>query len=572
MSQPFQAVQPVAMATAFIGLPVLVKLRTGPNDAVRGVLSLLDPAAGTLTLTEARSTIGGVERLDGIRLLAREDIAGLELLSVDRGAPLQPHSLAQADGVRRSTPQKPLAQPLQSQPAYPSHSPATSPSPLSGSPRSAEQARKRGNRAGRRKQEALQRSLQPNDEYPSQSPSHTPSFNEDFDFGAGLATFDKKAVFEQIRSHDDTDPALRLVAHNRNPSRTPQTKMLPSESVLSPQELYDQRQEALSIRQLAGREAKASMTPIDMSRRKPDGEGATRQMQALVLGSEADSGTAKTLLTGRGVPVPAVKAKQWKEALSIAEIESAPTAAQRLEASAIALTTYILSHICLSQNLLPLPSPPHSWPSVCLLCTDAEKGYVAIRAGVTLANRGCRVVALVEDGGDGKSEAWKTAVRVLSSAGGRIIRDVADLAPTYNLVIDALAASGGNDAGMLSPRLDGISTPTSLATNSPLSVAAAEWANKADTPVVSLDVPFGVNPDTGSTLPSASTPIQATHILSFGLPRAYLLSPSSAFLTSDTHIALADVGFSPTLSQRVGVEDFDAGMWGAESVVELRRA
>lgn len=220
--------------------------------------------------------------------------------------------------------------------------------------------------------------------------------------------------------------------------------MLPSESVLSPQELYDQRQEALSIRQLAGREAKASMTPTDMSRRKPDGEDATRQMQALTLDDETDPRAAKTLFTGRGVSVPAVKAKQWKEALSIAEvsslrpsrkvvhsltlrrqIESAPTTAQRLEASAIALTTYILSHICLSQNLLPLPSPPHSRPPICLLCTDAEKGYIVIRAGVTLANRGCRVVALVEDGADGKSEAWKTAVRVLSSAGGRIVRDVA---------------------------------------------------------------------------------------------------------------------------------------------------
>jgi hypothetical protein len=40
------------MATAFIGLPVLVKLRTAPNDCCRGVLSSLDPAAGTLTLTE----------------------------------------------------------------------------------------------------------------------------------------------------------------------------------------------------------------------------------------------------------------------------------------------------------------------------------------------------------------------------------------------------------------------------------------------------------------------------------------------------------------------------------------
>ena len=40
------------MATSFLGLPVLVKLRTGSADSVQGILSSLDPASGTLTLTE----------------------------------------------------------------------------------------------------------------------------------------------------------------------------------------------------------------------------------------------------------------------------------------------------------------------------------------------------------------------------------------------------------------------------------------------------------------------------------------------------------------------------------------
>lgn len=78
--------QAQSMANAFVGLPVLVKLRSGPNDAVKGVLSSLDPAAGTLTLTEARTTVGGVERLEGIRVLSRNEVAGLELLSVSRSA------------------------------------------------------------------------------------------------------------------------------------------------------------------------------------------------------------------------------------------------------------------------------------------------------------------------------------------------------------------------------------------------------------------------------------------------------------------------------------------------------
>jgi hypothetical protein len=51
------------MATSFLGLPVLVKLRTGSADSVQGILSSLDPASGTLTLTEgalAREAVGRV--------------------------------------------------------------------------------------------------------------------------------------------------------------------------------------------------------------------------------------------------------------------------------------------------------------------------------------------------------------------------------------------------------------------------------------------------------------------------------------------------------------------------------
>lgn len=95
------------MATSFLGLPVLVKLRTGSADSVQGILSGLDPASGTLTLTEgalarkavgamqtiklilpprpARSCVQGVNRLEGIRVLSRSEVAGLELLSVQRG-------------------------------------------------------------------------------------------------------------------------------------------------------------------------------------------------------------------------------------------------------------------------------------------------------------------------------------------------------------------------------------------------------------------------------------------------------------------------------------------------------
>lgn len=321
-----------------------------------------------------------------------------------------------------------------------------------------------------------------------EAPAQSNHLSEDFDFGAGLASFNKHEVFEQIRvrrprfpppqppstslltlpscllptqSNDDTDPSLRLVAHNRNPSARShhaQTKLLPTESVLSPSELLEQRAERRDVRAMVRQQAVV---------REPEGEGAggkggersagerlaevQRQMNEIAVEDGGEAGppgteVATRLVTRKGIEVPTVTARQWKEALSIAEvralalililcldcstytrlssqIESFPTPLQRLEASSHALTTHILT----SLSLPPL-SPPHSRPSICLLASDGTKGLVALRAGTTLANRGCRVVALVEEGGAG-GEAWRTAVRVLSSAGGRIVRDVEGASP-----------------------------------------------------------------------------------------------------------------------------------------------
>jgi len=40
------------MANAFVGLPVLIRLKGDTSAFVTGVLSSLDPLAGSLTLTE----------------------------------------------------------------------------------------------------------------------------------------------------------------------------------------------------------------------------------------------------------------------------------------------------------------------------------------------------------------------------------------------------------------------------------------------------------------------------------------------------------------------------------------
>lgn len=179
------------------------------------------------------------------------------------------------------------------------------------------------------------------------------AFDEDFDFSAGLQSFNKKKVFADIKvsrrrlvgsrahppsrqltpltppsqSKDDTDPAHRLVAHNRLPQAM--RKLAPDESVLSPAELAQQRLEHLEL-------ATAPRPPASLG---GDDEGGSVYEEALepepvavaapvapVLkkrgtGSQkvvgGGGGLGGALYSPEGVRAAAVKLRQLKEAMSM---------------------------------------------------------------------------------------------------------------------------------------------------------------------------------------------------------------------------------------------------------------
>lgn len=79
------------------------------------------------------------------------------------------------------------------------------------------------------------------------------------------------------------------------------------------------------------------------------------------------------------------------------------------------------------------------------------------------------------------------------------------------------------------------------------------------------------------------TPLLPCGILAFGLPRPCLLKSNMAYHpASNNHhratITLADIGFPPTIWDRVGVEGISGGggqvaaIWGAGLLVDLERS
>lgn len=77
------------------------------------------------------------------------------------------------------------------------------------------------------------------------------------------------------------------------------------------------------------------------------------------------------------------------------------------------------------------------------------------------------------------------------------------------------------------------------------------WANGQDAPIISLDVPSGLDPDAGS--PDAPT-ILAEATVTLALPKTGLLAPEARLFVGDLY--LADIGVPPELyeSERLALE------------------
>jgi hypothetical protein len=136
----------------------------------------------------------------------------------------------------------------------------------------------------------------------------------DFDFEASHASFNKKAVFEEIRRADQTRPEDRLVAHNKNPMR----KLGIREMVLDDHEREelghvsvssdgnDSDDEQSSANQLAPRSPKKA--PVDVK------FNPATLRQALQNANELRS---KTMCrTATGITLPAVTWRSWERLFS----------------------------------------------------------------------------------------------------------------------------------------------------------------------------------------------------------------------------------------------------------------
>ncbi len=152
---------------------------------------------------------------------------------------------------------------------------------------------------------------------------------------------------------------------------------------------------------------------------------------------------------------------------------------------------------------------------VVLLVGPGDNGGDALLAGARLAARGARVEALLL-----ADRVHEGALEGLRAAGGRATRDLADLDPRADVVVDGIVGIGGRPG--LRPE------------------AVAALARFPDVPVVAVDVPSGVDVDTGRV---DGPHVTADLTITFGTHKiAHLLDPASA---ASGAVHLVDLGLDP---------------------------
>ncbi|KAK9896000.1 YjeF N-terminal domain-like protein [Cystobasidium minutum MCA 4210] len=418
--------------------------------------------------------------------------------------------------------------------------------------------RRKGSGPSQRPRQQYVTTLQPGDTETEES--HGGGFDEEFDFNRGLASFDKRAVFDEIRELDKTDPSHRLVAHNKRSSSPNKftTKLKYNENVLD-----DIEQEDNAFNDLYPSMASSSILPKDTATEGRDDsttdrdtiansdDGRPHRLRANINGrngpgsSMLASGSPenptpasrKQLLTAQGVRCPAVSDKTWKEVQQLCNIECGPNLVQRIENGARGIASVVFGEIKKSGRIITA----ELLPSVVIMCTTGTKSCFGLRAGALLVNHGASCTAFVPQTDQQLPPAFEFQLRLFSAAGGKVARSAEDLPDHADIILDALS---DNEIGAKRNRYD-----SSIAEAVSWTLSCTPRASDNKTNILSIDLPSNTDPDTGYPSTGAIWSINPKAVISLGLVKA----PSA---TAKYDLFLVDIGLPFSAIDRAGVKDY----------------
>jgi len=221
-------------------------------------------------------------------------------------------------------------------------------------------------------------------------------------------------------------------------------------------------------------------------------------------------------ITETGIEVPAVTAGQMREIDRIAMEETGPNLYQMMENAGRNLAS-------LAMELL---GDRWNKSKIVVLAGSGGNGGGGICAARHLANRNANVTLCLANP-DRLGSVPQFQHKIYQNTTGKTIGLEQFKNEKYDLIIDALIGYSLKGA------------PTGVI------LQLIRWANQAKTPILSLDVPSGVDASTGET---PGEFIRADLTITLALPKTGLLPAK----TGDLY--LADIGIPPGTYKRIGLD------------------
>jgi enhancer of mRNA-decapping protein 3 len=350
---------------------------------------------------------------------------------------------------------------------------------------------------------------------------------EEFDFASNLQKFDKASVFEDISKNDKIDQSSRLVSFNKvNTNNRDQDKYGIDEMVLKKKHstgwddnnIYDYSNIMNPI-------SKSNNTTVEsnISDASENLLAALQSRQTSFDRKYSLSSTSAQFFSSfyGDTPIPTCSTLQLSEIFNICITKFDLTEQILNENSARSISELIINNVI---GNFRIGFKNHNEPPLILLLVGNNKtGSTTLASGRHLFNRGLKTIAyLLYDKEHSEDELLVTVDEELkrySNVGGRIVNSLSQLETI-------LKNTEGSPLEFILDGLQGFDTDLNDLVAEELSQATKlmDWCNLTKLPIMSLDIPTGLNPSSGTTENDTASIINSKYVVSVGLPLSSALN------------------------------------------------
>ncbi|KAK9474392.1 YjeF N-terminal domain-containing protein [Dipodascopsis tothii] len=379
--------------------------------------------------------------------------------------------------------------------------------------------------------------------------------NTEFDFQGNLDRFDKKTVFDEIRLADSTPAAERLVAFNKKQQTIKDdfntvglterlgklglTREQPRKDYKPKENVLESYATALELRGdgwegIADDVSSVSTDTCDTPAPAP-------QRRSRPYGQPPASG-ARFYIKATKTVCPVLSSESYTALEQATMAEYAITDTQLCENAGRAVSAVAMQALGGPRRISS--SNHNSFPVVVMLIGKCHRtGARALAAGRQLVNHHVRVVACVTRVADAESDElaalYRAQLKAFRYAGGRTTKPqqlaklLSALDSPPELIVDALC---GHELRVDELWGDDLANVVEL----------VDWANQQKAQAMSLDIPAGLDPETGR-LAEVGRSLNVKWVVALGVPKRGLLDAaarqaSAADNDAGWQISLGDIG------------------------------